>query len=163
MKTAIVYYSMAGNTAWTAKKLAEGLDADLIEIRPVKAYPDKGIRKFLWGGKSAVMAETPALETYDFAAGTYDWIVIGFPVWAGNMAPPIRTLVKENRDAIAVKQVFAFACQSGNGAEKAFEKLKACIGHNLSGTMILIDPKDKPKEENDRKIEEFRKALEETK
>ena len=163
MRTAIVYYSMAGNTAWTAKKLAEGLDADLIEIRPVKAYPDKGIRKFLWGGKSAVMAETPALESYDFDAGKYDRIVIGFPVWAGNMAPPIRTLVKENRDAIAVKQVFAFACQSGNGAEKAFEKLKACIGHNLSGTMILIDPKDKPKEENDRKIEEFRKALEEKK
>lgn len=163
MRTAIVYYSMAGNTAWTAKKLAEGLDADLIKIRPVKAYPDKGIRKFLWGGKSAVMAETPALESYDFDAGKYDRIVVGFPVWAGNMAPPIRTLVKENRDAIAVKQVFAFACQSGNGAEKAFEKLKACIGHNLSGTMILIDPKDKPKEENDRKIEEFRKALEETK
>ena len=163
MRTAIVYYSMAGNTDWTAKKLAEGLDADLIELRPVKAYPDKGIRKFLWGGKSAVMTETPALEPYDFDAGKYERIVIGFPVWAGNMAPPIRTLVKENRDAIAVKQVFAFACQSGNGAEKAFEKLKACIGHNLSGTMILIDPKDKPKEENDRKIEEFRKALEETK
>ena len=41
MRTAIVYYSMAGNTAWTAKKLAEGLDVDLIENRPVKAYPDK--------------------------------------------------------------------------------------------------------------------------
>ena len=130
MRTAIVYYSMAGNTAWTAKELAEGLDADLIEIRPVKAYPDKGIRKFLWGGKSAVMAETPALEPYDFDAGKYDRIVIGFPVWAGNMAPPIRTLVKENRDAIAVKQVFAFACQSGNGAEKAFEKLKGLMEEN---------------------------------
>lgn len=163
MKTVIVYFSMAGNTDWTAKKLAEGLDADLIELRPVKAYPDKGIRKFLWGGKSAVMAETPALEPYDFNAGKYERIVIGFPVWAGNMAPPIRTFVKENRDAIVGKQVFAYACQSGNGAEKAFEKVKACIDHDLSGTMILIDPKDKPKEENDRKIEEFRKALEETK
>ena len=163
MKTAIIYYSMAGNTAWTAKKLAEGLDADLIEIRPVKAYPDKGIRKFLWGGKSAVMAETPTLEPYDFDAGKYDRIVIGFPVWAGNMTPPIRTFVKENRDAISGKQVFAFACQSGSGAEKAFEKLGIGIGHELAGTMILIDPKDKPKEENDQKIEEFRKALEEAK
>ena len=62
MKTAIVYYSMGGNTALAAGKLAEGLDADLIEVKPVKAFPDKGLKKFLWGGKSAVMAETPALQ-----------------------------------------------------------------------------------------------------
>ena len=62
MKTAIVFYSMSGNTAMTAEKLAEALSADLIEIRPQHAYPDKGFRKFLWGGKSAVMAETPELE-----------------------------------------------------------------------------------------------------
>ena len=56
MRTAIVYYSMSGNTAAAAKKVAEGLRADLIEIKPEKAFPDKGFRKFFWGGKSAVMA-----------------------------------------------------------------------------------------------------------
>ena len=51
MKTAIVYYSLGGNTAYAAQLLAEGLDADLIAIRPVKAYPDTGFRKFFWGGE----------------------------------------------------------------------------------------------------------------
>ena len=68
MKTANIFYSMGGNTALTAGRLAEALSADLIEIRPKRAYPDKGLRKFLWGGKSAVMAETPELEPYTFSA-----------------------------------------------------------------------------------------------
>ena len=160
MKTAVVYYSMNGNTAMAAGELAKRMDVDLIEIKPEKAYPDKGFRKFLWGGKSAVMAETPRLMPYRFQAEAYDRVVIGFPVWAGNMAPPIRTFVQENREALKGKQIYAFACQSGSGGEKAFRKLLDCLGRDtLAATVILIDPKDRPSAENDRKIEEFRRLL----
>ena len=160
MRTAIVYYSMSGNTAFIAEKLAEGTEADLIEIRPVKAYPGKGVRKFLWGGKSAVMEETPSLEPYKFRGEEYGRIVIGFPVWAGNMAPPVRTFLKENRDMLQNKKVYAFACQSGNGAEKAFGKLQECLGgKSLDGTLVLIDPKKKKTEEALRKTGEFREKL----
>ena len=156
MKTAIVYYSMNGNTALAAAKLAEKLGADLIRISPVHAYPDKGLRKFLWGGKSAVMAETPSLEPYSFEADQYDRIVLGFPVWASNVAPPIRTFVKENLEALKSKEIAAFACEGGSGGEKALQKLAECLGRDsLSATMILIDPKDRPKPDNDRKIAAF--------
>lgn len=160
MKTAIVFYSMNGNTAMVARKLAEGINADLIEIKPEKSYPDKGFKKFLWGGKSAVMAETPALIPYDFSAGEYDQIVFGFPVWAGNVTPPIRTFVQENKDVLKGKRIAAFACQSGTGGEKAFNKLLECLGRDkLTATMILNDPKDKPKTDTDQKIAEFRGKL----
>lgn len=160
MKTAIVYYSMNGNTAMVAKKLAEGINADLIEIRPEKSYPNKGFKKFLWGGKSAVMAETPALVPYSFPAGEYDQIVFGFPVWAGNVTPPIRTFVQENKDVLKEKRIAAFACQSGSGGEKAFNKLLECLGQErLAATLILNDPKDRPKPDTDQKIEEFRSNL----
>ena len=161
MKTVIVYYSMSGNTALAAEKAASGLQADLLEIKPVKQYPDRGFRKFLWGGKSAVMAETPELQPYDFRADGYDQIVIGFPVWAGNIAPPIRTFLREHGNQLAKKRIAAFACQSGAGAEKAFRKLSECLGgSSLYAQLILIDPKDKPDKENDRAIEAFVKALE---
>lgn len=160
MKTAIVFYSMNGNTAMVARKLAEGINADLIEIKPEKSYPDKGFKKFLWGGKSAVMAETPALIPYDFSAGEYDQIVFGFPVWAGNVTPPIRTFVQENKDVLKGKRIAVFACQSGTGGEKAFNKLLECLGRDkLTATMILNDPKDKPKTDTDQKIAEFRGKL----
>lgn len=160
MKTAIVFYSMNGNTAMVAQKLAAGMNADLIEIRPEKSYPDKGFKKFLWGGKSAVMAETPTLMPYSFSAGEYEQIVFGFPVWAGNVTPPIRTFVQENKDILKEKRIAAFACQSGSGGEKAFNKLLECLGQEkLAATLILNDPKDRQKPDTDQKIEEFRSNL----
>jgi flavodoxin len=51
MRTAVIYYSMSGNTAAAAKKVAEGIGADLIEIKPEKAFPDKGFRKFSGAAK----------------------------------------------------------------------------------------------------------------
>ena len=158
MSTLIVYYSLDGNTQYAAERMAELLHAGTLRLVPVKQYPDSGFRKFLWGGKSAIMAETPELEPYQFDADQYDRVIIGFPVWASNVAPPIRTFVKEHD--IRQKRVAAFACEGGSGAEKAFEKLKRAIGiDTLEAEMVLIDPKARPSEENTRKIEEFCAAL----
>ena len=161
MKTLIVYYSLEGNTEYVAGKISELCGFDTLRLVPVKKYPDSGFRKFFWGGKSAVMAETPELEPYTFDADSYDRIIFGFPVWAGNVTPPIRTFVKEND--LKGKHIAAFACQSGSGAEKAFEKLKAAIGiEALEAELILIDPKEKPSVANDQKIEDFcREMIEE--
>jgi len=105
-----------------------------------------------------VMAEKPELQPYDFNAYAYDRIIFGFPVWAGNVTPPIRTFVKEN--ALQGKQIAAFACQSGSGAEKAFGKLKAALGiSTLESELVLIDPKDKPNAENEQKINAFCERL----
>ena len=154
MKTLIVYYTLEGNTHYAAKKIASLLDADMLRIKPVKTYPRKGFRKFLWGGKSAVMAETPELEPYTFDASAYDRIVFGFPVWAGNVTPPLRTFIKEND--LSGKRFAAFACQSGAGAEKAFEKLKTALGiRELDAELVLIDPKAKPDPINEKKISGF--------
>ena len=149
---------MGGNTEYAAQKVAEELGADLLRIEPKKAYPDSGFRKFLWGGKSAVMAETPELEPYEFDGTAYERVILGFPVWAGNVTPPIRTFLKEND--LSGKSLAAFACQSGAGAEKAFGKLLAAVGADkLEAELILIDPKDKPSEANEQKIQAFCEKL----
>ena len=154
MKTLIVYYSLEGNTAQTAEQIAEATGADLLRLRPVKAYPESGFAKFFWGGKSAVMAETPKLEAYDADPAEYDRIVFGFPVWAGNVTPPIRSFVKKHD--LRGKRFAAFACQSGAGAEKAFGRLRDLLGIDaFDAELILIDPKTKPSAENDRKREDF--------
>ncbi len=162
MKAAVVYYSMGGNTAMVAGKLADALSADLIGISPVRAYPDKGFRKFFWGGKSAVMAETPMLEPYTFRAEEYDLVILGSPVWAANIAPPVRTFIRDNLEALKGKKIAAFVCESGSGGERALGKLAGCLERGaLTATMVLIDPKDRPKPENDQKISAFLKQLRE--
>ena len=155
MKTLIVYYSHEGNTDFVAKKIAEKLQADTLRWVPVIKYPEKGFAKFFWGGKSAVMAETPELEPYSVDLASYEQVIFGFPVWASNITPPLRTFIKENPD-LKNKRISAFACQSGKGAEQAFEKLTGILGIDaLSATLVLIDPKDKPKDENEVSIQEF--------
>ena len=159
MKTAIVYYSMSGNTKYVAEKIAEKIEADIIRIEPVKAYPDKGAVKFIWGGKSAVMGEKPTLKPYEFSPEKYDSIILGTPVWASNFAPPIRSFIKENPD-IQGKKIAVYTCFSGGGADKAIEKLKKYIGiKEFEAELILLDPKDNIKAEDDEKIEAFCQSL----
>ena len=156
MNTAIIYYSMSGNCEMVAGKMAALLGADVIRIEPEKAYPDKGARKYIWGGKSAVMGETPRLKPYSFDASNYELIIFGFPVWASNVTPPIRTFIKENFSGIKGKHFAAFACQSGNGAVKAFDKLKKLLEADaFDAELVLIDPKEKENPDTDRIIGEF--------
>ena len=161
MGTAVVYYSMSGNTEYVAEKIAKKLEAELIKIEPVKAYPDKGAKKFFWGGKSAVMGEKPELVSYKFNLGKYDRIIIGTPVWASTFAPPVRTFISENKGIID-KKISVVACCSGGGANKTIDKMKSFIGvESFEAELILVDPKEKVSHENDVKIEAFCSALRE--
>lgn len=159
MKTLIVYYSLEGNTDYVARKIADRTDADLLRLRPKKAYKDKGFSKFIWGGKSAVMAEAPELEPYDADLTSYERIIFGFPVWAGTFAPPMRTFVKENKAALADKNIVSYACQSGVGGEKALKKLEDLIGKSFEHAVAFIDPKSKISPSTDAEIDKFCEAI----
>ena len=159
MNTAIVYYSMGGNTAWAAGQLAERLGAELIAVRPRRAYPDRGVRKFLWGGKSAVMGETPALEPYSFDAARYDRVILGTPLWASRISPPLRSFLKEQGSALAGKNLAAFICCGGGSADKAFAQLRELLQSELAAELCLVDPKDRPSEENAARLDAFCRSL----
>ena len=72
MRSLIVYYSLEGNTDYAAKLIAEELGADLLCLVPVKAYPTGKVSKFIWGGKAAVMSDTPKLQPYKYDDAAYD-------------------------------------------------------------------------------------------
>ena len=158
MKTIIVYYSLEGNTEFAALKIAEKLGAETLRLYPKKAYPDKGFKKFFWGGKSAVMGETPELEPYSFDSSAYERVILGFPVWAGMVTPPIRTFIKDND--LSGKKIAAFICQAATQDQNTLKRLKALLGvENLDAELILVDPKKKPRASNDEKIAEFCEKL----
>ena len=160
MKTTIVYFSLTGNADFTAKRIAESLHGDLIRLLPEKTYPDSGFRKFFFGGKSAFMKEAPALENRPFVLNDYDCVILGTPVWAGTFAPPLRTLIRANAGKWREKRVAAFVC-SGGGPGKALDKLKTELDiPDFAAVLSLIDPKDKPSQENDGKIAEFCASVE---
>ena len=156
MSIAIIYYSQSGNCEFVANEIANRLGADLVRIEPEQAYPDKGFKKFFWGGKSAVMGESPALVQYEFDASKYATIIIGYPVWAGTFAPPIRSFVEQNLGALQGKKIIAFASSSGGNADKSFAKLAAILKASpIFPTLSIIDPSAKPSDDKLAQIEAF--------
>ncbi len=115
MNTAIVYFSLNGNTDLTAKKISDKTGADLIRLTPVKSYPKTYWKQLFWGGKAAVMGEKPKLEPYTFDADKYDRIIFGTHVWASTFAPPLKTFILENKDKLKGKRIAAFTCFTQGG------------------------------------------------
>ena len=159
MRTAIVYYSMGGNTAWAAGELASRLDAEQIVLKPRRAYPDHGARKFLRGGSAALFGATPVLEPCGFDAAAYDRIILGTPLWAGRISPPLRSFLKKEGNALAGKPLAAFICSGSGDAAKAFAQLRKLLGRDLTAELSLVDPKDRPSPENGDRLEDFCRTL----
>ena len=139
MNTAVVYYSLEGNTQYAAEKIAGVLGADLIRLVPAKEYPTGKLSKYFRAGKSATFGEAPKLEMYRFDPDRYGLVILGTPVWAGTMAPPLRTFLRENN--LRGKSIALFACCSGGSTEKCFAQLEKSIDYQARlSTLRLVDP-----------------------
>ena len=95
MRAAVVYYSLEGNTRAAAECLARRLGAKLVEVKTTKAYPKKGLRKFLVGGKDSMAGSTPPIEPVDLDPASLDLVVLALPMWAGKAAAPVNSLLKK--------------------------------------------------------------------
>lgn len=158
MKKALIYYSLEGNTQYVAEKITEQLDVDVYKIKPKKEYPTGTFSKFLWGGKSVVMGDTPELEPYDFNPNQYDLIIIGTPIWASSYAPPIKTFLNEN--TFKDKKIALYTCSGGGDTKKCLDKFRESLNESeIVSTLALVNPKSKKADANDEKIVSFCQTL----
>ena len=125
-KVAVVYYSQTGNTKAVAEAIAKTLNdltdpdgkalfkADLVSLEPVNPYPDT-FEATIQESRDECMNNTgrelknPKLKNYD----QYDVVFIGYPVWFGTYAPPIKSFFDANNN-LAGKKVVPF-CTYGSG------------------------------------------------
>lgn len=147
MKALVVFYSLEGHTEAIANIIKNELKCDLLELKPEKEIPKKGLKKFLWGGKSVLFKEKPTLTNSIPNLEQYETIIIGTPIWAGIYAPPINTFISENK--IKGKKVAFFACHGGGGAKKCFNKLEDILKENIILGNIEFSEKE---EKNQHKI-----------
>lgn len=156
MKSLIVFYSFEGNTKFLAEALAEHMQADILELKPVKERESKGFSKFVWGGFQAVMKQKPELVPYEFRAADYDLIIFASPVWANTYAPPLRSFF-ENEDIIAKKVAYFYTHQGGHSKMKeAFTEVLA-DNHLIGGIDLLTGKTDKM--QNKQKLIEWSETL----
>ena len=139
MKTLVAYFSVQGTTARVAKELAEHLNADLYEIKPVQPYSDADIR---WTNPLARCnreklgsKDVPVIGKVENFEG-YDEVFLGFPIWYGCAPNVVNTFCKDYD--WSGKKVYAFATSGGSGIGKTAEKLKPFVKGAASVTADLV-------------------------
>ncbi len=137
-KTVIVYYSYTGNTARIVRYLQEMMDWDVVELRPARQARLTGFLKYFIGGFLSLNNILPKLENVDVDWVKYDTIIMAGPVWAGRLAPAIRSFIKavpfSNKDV-------GFLYTHEGGDKKVNAQIRNMIGskNNLKGVFSCLN------------------------
>ncbi len=138
-KVLIVYYSLTGNTKLIAEAITESINADVLELKPVKELNAESGMKYFWGGFQATMKRKPKLKDFDIDPLIYDLIIIGTPVWAWTYSPPIRSFL--SKFDLSSKKVALWTSSDGDGV-KAMSRFKNTLRNsNIIGEISFISPK----------------------
>ncbi len=157
MSTLVVYFSFTGSTKFIAEKIAETMNADIAQLKTSKEYPADGFKKYFFGGKSVIFGEKPDLVNEPIDWNRYDTIIIGTPVWAGSLAPPIKSFISQYK--IRGKRIALFASHGGGGAKKCFAKLKKELsGNEFICEIDFVEPK-KNREGNTSKAVKWARSI----
>jgi flavodoxin len=140
MKTAVVYYSLDGNTAAAARELANILHADVYELKE-KNSKRRGALNFMKSGMQATFNfRTRLVDDFKKQIAAYDTVYIGTPVWAGKSTPAVNAFI--NRADLAGKDVYIyFLCASPEAdyRPKGIDYLSRIVGKKkgmLKGTYV---------------------------
>jgi hypothetical protein len=134
-KTLVVYYSRTGYTRDLAGEIVSTLRADVDQLDDRR---DRcGVLGYLRCAREALKKQTVELLPPVYDPSNYDVVVLGTPVWAGNICSPLRSYVAAH--AAQMKQIAFFCTQGGSGAEKVFRDLAQLCGKEPLATLAVSD------------------------
>ena len=87
MKALTVFYSRTGTTREVAESISQTLSCDVEEIVDTKKRG--GPLGLLFSGRDASQKKLTVVRPPQKDPSLYDIVVIGTPVWAGNMSPAL--------------------------------------------------------------------------
>ncbi len=115
MKSLVVYFSRTGNTKKAGEEIASALKADVEEISEEKNRD--GTIAWIKSGFEGMEKKPSEINEPKLNPEKYNIAVIGTPVWAGNMASPVRAYFHRHEGQF--KKV-AFFCTCGDSPNKTF-------------------------------------------
>ncbi len=136
-KAWVVYYSLSNKTKSVAESLAIAMDCPLKEIEETKKRK-KDIITMIKGGYQAFMKKSSKIIDLKIPENITT-LFIGTPVWAGDIAPGVRSFIKQNE--FKDKNIVLF-CTSASGKEKnTFSSMNSLLAERGGLVMHKIDLK----------------------
>ena len=127
MKSAIIFYSLTGNTEKVAEILADCLkQASQVDIIKLEALDES--KSFFKQCLRAATKKKANIENVNFDLSNYDLICFGTPVWAFAPVPAINTYL-DKCSGLESKDVILFSTYgSGTGKEKCLNYMQNILG-----------------------------------
>ncbi len=137
-KSIVIYYSWSGNTRFAAETIAKKAGAALFEIKAETPY-NSDFNKCCDEAKPECYGKKlrPIMPVSGLDLAKYDVVFVGTPNWWGTMAPPVRTWVTQNKDALKGKTVCLFQTHGGGGMQRVGREFAEIIGD----TAKVLPPK----------------------
>lgn len=158
LRSAVVYYTLTGNTRSIAEAIAAEIGADLIELKTRRDMRKLGILAYVIEGFQAIFKITPALVPLDKVPGDHDVLFIGTPVWASRLAPAVRALLKRFR--IVDRKMAFFCCCSPGGAGNTLDDLELLLADNeVLDKTEFVDASEPGSEENAARAADWARSL----
>jgi flavodoxin len=156
MKTClVVFYSRTGITREVATEIAKAGGCDLEEVHDVKTR--SGWLGYACSLYEAVTAKLPKIKTTSLDPAEYQTVVLGTPVWAGNMSSPMRSYIAQNNGRF--KRIATFCTMGGSGGDKALENVAALCDARPVAKLVLTDKQIENKQYLEQHVAAFVKAL----
>jgi len=124
-KVLVLYYSVTNTTKQMAEYIQQKTGADIEAITPVNAYSsDYG--ELIKRSQEEIQGNIlPELKPFAHNVADYDIIFLGYPIWMGTYAQPVKTLLA-NTD-FKGKTVVPFCTSGSSGIKQSVGDLQKAI------------------------------------
>ena len=133
--TLVVYFSATGTTQGVAEEIAAHTGADLFVITPSVAYTDIDLNYNDSGSRTSIeRAEGTLPELAQMTPDPfdeYDIVYLGYPIWWGDAAWPVKTFASAND--FSGKTVVPFCTSASSGIGSSADELASMTG---TGTWV---------------------------
>ena len=132
-KTLVAYYSRTGHTRQIAEAIAAQCSAQVEQIRDVR---NRTGWLGYWRSAYEALRKRPAvIKDVANNPATYDLVVLGTPVWAGNMSSPMRTYIAAH--GAHFTRIAVFCTEGGASGENVVSHIAELCGIAPIATLIV--------------------------
>jgi flavodoxin len=125
MRSAIVYYSLTGNTAKVAEMLAQELGKKG-EVEVLKLNPVDESTNFFKQGSRAFQKKKAQLGEIKTDLREFDLVCLGTPVWAFGPTPAMRAYL-DSCSGLEGKAIILFVTSGGMGNERSLREMESIL------------------------------------
>ena len=135
MKTLVIYYSRTGHTQKIAEAIAANYGSDIERIKEVN---DRfGVSRYIAAGRDAIFKRLGSLQPTNKNPAQYELIILGTPIWAWSVTPPMRAYIAGHKSTL--NQVAFFCTEGGAGGNRAFRQMADLIGKQPLATLEVTE------------------------